>query len=185
MPELRSGARQARLRSKRLDDLQPSAQQVDQAENWVLPAQNRPGRRVGTGRGRGNAGAVAKGPSGRQGAAGRGRGVRLIDLDLEQPCEVLPEAAVGGAGGAEDPGLVRPERVADKNLVMEGGGSAEKLVGAEEEASATPVPERVRARVLSFFVVSKLIEIWIQIITGLLPFAMGWCGSHLLSMFSF
>ncbi|XXG42646.1 hypothetical protein AAC387_Pa01g2872 [Persea americana] len=145
MPELRSGTRQARLRSKRLDDLQPSPQPIDQAENWVLPHQNRAGRRVGTGRGRGsNAAAVAKGPlatPARQGAAGRGRGVRLIDLDLEQPCEVIPEAAVGGA---EDPGLIRVERVADKNLVMEGGGSAEKLIGADEEAGATPVPERVQ-----------------------------------------
>ncbi|KAK9290536.1 hypothetical protein L1049_008706 [Liquidambar formosana] len=59
MPELRSGAR----RSKRLDDLQPSPQPIDQAENWLLPAQNRTRRRVGGGRGRGNAAALAKGPS--------------------------------------------------------------------------------------------------------------------------
>lgn len=174
MPELRSGTRQARLRSKRLDDLQPSPQPIDQAENWVLPNQNRAGRRVGTGRGRGsNAAAVAKGPlatPARQGAAGRGRGVRLIDLDLEQPCEVIPEAAVGGA---EDPGLIRVERVADKNLVMEGGGSAEKLIGADEEAGATPVPERVRAQLLFFLYFSPSESHWILFVIGLFPCLVG------------
>lgn len=148
MPELRSGAR----RSKRLDDLQPP-QPVDQAENWVLPAQNRTRRRVG-GRGRGNAAAVAKGPSPavptRPTAAGRGRGIRLIDLDPE-PCQVLPEAAPLAAA---EPALNRVEVVADKDIAME-GGSADKIMGVEEEASTTPVPERVTPYCLlylSFFV---------------------------------
>ncbi|XP_043691245.1 casein kinase 1-like protein HD16 [Telopea speciosissima] len=145
MPELRSGARQARLRSKRLDDLQPSPQPLDQAQNWVPPAQNRTGRRVGAGRGRGcNATAVAKGPSAatpaRPAAAGRGRGIKLIELDPEIPCEVFPEAA---AVGAAEPAFKRAEGVADKELFME-GGSAEKLMGVEEEASTAPVPERVQ-----------------------------------------
>nr|DAD42071.1 TPA_asm: hypothetical protein HUJ06_000301 [Nelumbo nucifera] len=139
MPELRSGARQARLRSKRLDDLQPSSQHPDQAENCALPAPNRTGRRVGAGRGRGcNATAVAKGPSGATPAraipAGRGRANRLIDLDPEAPHEVLPEAAKLAINQAEG--------VGDKDLAME-GGSAEKLVGVEEEACTDPVPERV------------------------------------------
>lgn len=140
MPELRSGAR----RSKRLDDLQPSPQPGDQAENWLLPAQNRPRRRVGGGRGRGcNATALAKGPSAaigtRPAAAGRGRGIRLIDLDPEPPCEVHPEA---GALGVAEPAFNRVDAVADKEVAME-GGSGEKIVGAEEEAGTTPVPERV------------------------------------------
>ncbi|KAJ9695657.1 hypothetical protein PVL29_010906 [Vitis rotundifolia] len=141
MPELRSGPR----RSKRLDDLQPSPQAGDQAENWLLPAQNRPRRRVGGGRGRGcNATPLAKGPSAaiatRPAAAGRGRGIRLIDLDPEPPCEVHPEA---GALGVAEPAFNRVDAVADKEIAME-GGSAEKIIGAEEEASTTPVPERVQ-----------------------------------------
>lgn len=143
MPELRSGAR----RSKRLDDLQPPPQPVDQTENWLLPAQNRTRRRVGGGRGRGNATAVAKpGIPTRPTAAGRGRGIRLIDLDPE-PCEVLPEAA---ALVAAEPVYNPLEVVADKDIAME-GGSADKILGVEEEASATPVPERVSCICLLLF----------------------------------
>ncbi|MBA0783892.1 hypothetical protein Gotri_001536 [Gossypium trilobum] len=105
MPELRSGAR----RSKHLDDLQPPPQPVEQAENWVLPAQNRTRKRAG-GRGRGN-------------AAG-----------------VLPQAEPLAAAG---PAFNRVEVVADKDIAME-GRSADKIVGVEEEASTTPVPETVQ-----------------------------------------
>ncbi|KAL0359376.1 UNVERIFIED_CONTAM: Casein kinase-like protein HD16 [Sesamum angustifolium] len=137
MPELRSGAR----RSKRLGDLQPAPQPTNQEENFLAPAQNRTRRR---GRGRGNAAAVAKGPSAatptRPTAAGRGRGIRLIDLDPEPPCEVLPQAVGVGAG---EPGFNRIEGVADKEIAMD-GGSADKVMGVEEESSTTPVPERVQ-----------------------------------------
>ncbi|KAK6151872.1 hypothetical protein DH2020_014507 [Rehmannia glutinosa] len=96
------------------------------------------------GRGRGNAAAVAKGPSAatptRPTAAGRGRGVRLIDLDPEPPREVLPQT-VGLA--AAEPALNRIEGVADKEIAMD-GGSGDKIMGVEEEASTTPVPERVQ-----------------------------------------
>lgn len=137
MPELRSGAR----RSKRLGDLQPAPLPVDQGENCAQPAPTRARRRVGGGRGRGgNATAVAKGPSPavptRRTAAGRGRGVRLINLDPE-PCEGLPDPVALGA-----PEPLRVEAVANNNIVME-GGSADKVVGAEEEATTTPIPERV------------------------------------------
>ncbi|PON44205.1 Serine/threonine protein kinase [Parasponia andersonii] len=135
MPELRSGVR----RSRRLGDLQPSPQQIGQAENWALPTQNKTRRRVGGGRGRGG-NAVAKGPSTaiptRQTAGGRGRGIKLIDLDPE-PCEVVPEAAAG-------PIFNCVEVIADKDIAMEGGGSADKMMGVEEEPSTTPVPERVQ-----------------------------------------
>lgn len=140
MPELRSGAR----RSKRVDDLYPTPQPIDQGDNWLQPAQNRTRRRVGGGRGRGggNATGLAKGPSQvvptRPTAAGRGRGIRLIDLDPE-PCEVLPEAV---ALGAAEPLYNQVEVVADIGIGME-GGSGDKVNGVEEEASATPVPERV------------------------------------------
>ncbi|OIT04408.1 PREDICTED: casein kinase 1-like protein HD16 [Nicotiana attenuata] len=140
MPELRSGAR----RSKRLGDLQPAPEPSGQEENWVLPTQNRGRRRGGGGRGRGNATAVAKGPSAatraRPGGAGRGRGIRLIDLDPEPPCEVLPQAVPVGVA---EPALNRAEGAADKNIAME-GGSRDKIMGVEEEASTTPVPDRVQ-----------------------------------------
>lgn len=139
MPELRSGAR----RSKRLGDLQqPAAQPTYQEENLLLQptTQNRT-RRRGGGRGRGNA--VAKGPSaatpGRPAAAGRGRGIRLIDLDPEPPCEALPQAV---AAAPAEPAFNRVEGIADKDIAMD-GGSADKILGVEEESSTTPVPERV------------------------------------------
>nr|GMC93840.1 casein kinase 1-like protein HD16 isoform X1 [Ipomoea batatas] len=139
MPELRSGAR----RSKRLGDLQPAPQPTGQEENLALPTQNRTRRRGGGGRGRGNAAAVAKGPStgvrGRPAAAGRGRGVRLIDLDPEPPFEAPQAVAVG----AREPALNRIEGAADKDIAMD-GGSADKIMGVEEEGNTTPVPERVQ-----------------------------------------
>ncbi|GAA0168371.1 non-receptor serine/threonine protein kinase [Lithospermum erythrorhizon] len=139
MPELRSGAR----RSKRLGDLQVAPQPANQEENLVQPTQNRT-RRRGGGRGRGNANAVGGRPSApvpvRPAARGRGRGVRLIDLDPEPPCEVPPQA-IGVGGG--DPGSNRVEGFADKDIAME-GGSADKIIGAEEESNTTPVPERVQ-----------------------------------------
>lgn len=138
MPELRSGAR----RSRRLDDLQPCTQPLDQGENLAVPAPNRTRRRVAGGRGRGaNAPAVAKGPSvaiPARTAARRGRGIRLIDLDPE-PCELLPEA---GALGAAEPVFNRVEAVANKDMAIE-GGSADKVMGVEEETGTAPVPERV------------------------------------------
>ncbi|ONK65042.1 uncharacterized protein A4U43_C07F32880 [Asparagus officinalis] len=151
MPELRSGARQARLRSKKLEETPTQQQQpppLEQAENCVPPAaNNRTGRR---GRGRGSkAAAVAKGPAANQTRPGRGRGrgaIKLIDLDLDQPCEVLPgaAAAAGGAvaGGAQDLLNQAGEGAAGKEVAMD-GGSADKLLG-EDDANAAPVPERVQ-----------------------------------------
>lgn len=143
MPQLRSGAR----RSKRLGDLQPAPQPVDQAENLLPPpAQNRTRRRGGAGAGRGrgsNAAAVTKGPSaavpGRPTCAGRGRGIKLIDLDPELPCAAVPQNIVVVP---EEPVLNKVGVVADKNIEME-GGSGDKVVGVEEDINATPVPERV------------------------------------------
>ncbi|CAL9156486.1 unnamed protein product, partial [Musa hybrid cultivar] len=146
MPELRSGARQGRLRSKKLEDIPVPPQPFGQAENPILPAPNR--RRGGAGRGRGSkAAAVAKGPSvapARPTFGGRGRGIALIDLDPDQPCEILPRAAAGGAvaGGAQDFILNQAaEGVAVKAM---DGASAEKVLGAEDESTTAPVPERVQ-----------------------------------------
>ena len=141
MPQLRSGAR----RSKRLGDLQPAPQPVEQAENFLLPTQNRTRRRAGAGRGRGsNAAVVTNGPEvaipGRQTYAGGGRGVRLIDLDPEPPCEGLPQPNVVGTAGEHI--FNRVEGGAEKDIAME-GASGDKVLGVEEDTSAAPVPERV------------------------------------------
>lgn len=116
MPELRSGARRLR---------QPNPQAIDQAENIELPRQPAT-RRRGGGRGRGNA--APPRPTGA--AAGRGRGVRLIDLEAEP---VVGEPAFNQVEGV----------AADKDNAME-GGSADKVVGVEEDLSSAPVPERVK-----------------------------------------
>lgn len=125
MPELRSGARQARLKSKKAEDNSTKPQLFDQAENLGFPTPNRTGRRsVGRGRGS-NAAAVVKGPV----IGGRGKGVRLIDLDPDQPCEVFPRGGVVGGvvigGGAQELVLNQAaEGVAEKDLGMEGGSAS-------------------------------------------------------------
>ncbi|CAL9134111.1 unnamed protein product [Musa textilis] len=146
MPELHSGARQGRLRSKKLEDIPVPPQPLGQAENPILPAPNR--RRGGAGRGRGSkAAAIAKGPSvapARPTFGGRGRGIALIDLDPDQPCEILPRAAAGGAvaGGAQD--LILNHAAEGVAVKAMNGASAEKVLGAEDESTTAPVPERVQ-----------------------------------------
>jgi hypothetical protein len=140
MPELRSGVRRARLRSSRLEDVQAA----DQVATPVLPApRGRGGRRGGGGAaGRGNKKAAAAG-RGRPAPKARGKRVEAIDL-IDQPFEDIPEAIVGEAvaGTAQqDLGL---NKVADRaaNFKME-GASGDRLAVAEDEATTTPVPERV------------------------------------------
>ncbi|KAI3766374.1 hypothetical protein L2E82_16429 [Cichorium intybus] len=126
MPQLRSGP----PRSKRLGDIQPA----DQAENIVSPTQNRTRKKTGGGRERGNnaAAGVAKGP---MRPTGRGRGIRLINLDPEPYCEIVPNK---GPVGVVEPVV---NAVVDKDME---GGSADKITGVEEEGIATPVRERVQ-----------------------------------------
>ncbi|KAK9128442.1 hypothetical protein Syun_017239 [Stephania yunnanensis] len=144
MPELRSGARQTRLRSKRLDDLQPSTQPFDQQENFALPARNKAGRRAAGGRGRGcSFPAVAKASATarrRPSAAGRGRGVRILKLDPELPLKVHPEVV---GGGAQVPAFNPVQGLGNKDMVLV-GGSADKMIVVEDEATTTPVPDRVQ-----------------------------------------
>jgi hypothetical protein len=109
-----------------------------QADNIELPPQPVTRRRGGGGRGRGNAKGAA--PPRPAGGVGRGRGIRLIDLEAE-PCEVRP--AVG------EPAFNQVEAVAEKDIAME-GGSAEKVVGVEEDSSTAPVPERVKFMLMTF-----------------------------------
>ncbi|XP_019187189.1 PREDICTED: casein kinase 1-like protein HD16 [Ipomoea nil] len=144
MPELRSGLR----RSKRLGEIQPAQQPAVQEENLTLPAQNGTRRRGGGGRGRGrgrsNAAAAPKGPSaggrGRAVAAGRGDAVRSIDFGRAPHCKILPQAV---AIGIAEPAFNKIEGAADKDIANE-GASADKIMGVEEEANTTPVPERVQ-----------------------------------------
>ncbi|KAF7061414.1 hypothetical protein CFC21_068109 [Triticum aestivum] len=141
MPELRSGVRRACLRSSRLEDVQAA----DQVAAPVLPApRGRGGRRGGGGAaGRGNKKAAAAG-RGRPAPKARGKRVEAIDL-TDQPFEDIPEAIVGEAVAAtaqQDLGL---NKVADRaaNFKME-GASGDRLAAAEDEATTTPVPERVQ-----------------------------------------
>ncbi|KAG8083665.1 hypothetical protein GUJ93_ZPchr0016g2635 [Zizania palustris] len=140
MPELRSSTRQARLRSRKLDDDQKPA---EQALRPVLPAPQRTGKRVPTIAIRGR-----KGAAGRRGAAAprpRRQGVEIVDLEAGQACEDPPKAIAGKAVVAEAKNLALnkvPEGVANKGLGMD-GGSGEKLVGADDESSP-PVPERIQ-----------------------------------------
>ena len=129
MPELRSGVRQSRLKSRKAEYLDVQ----DPAENLAVAAPTVAGKR---GRGRGGRG----GGRGRGRAGGRGRGVPVIDLDPDQPFEVLPGAGVGGGavGGPQ-----RIEEFADKAVKMD-GVSPDKIGGGEDDAS--PVPEKVFVR---------------------------------------
>ncbi|KAL2923230.1 Casein kinase 1-like protein HD16 [Bienertia sinuspersici] len=141
MPELRSGAR----RSKRLGDLQQPAPELNnQGDNCVPPVQNKT-RRRGGGRGRGANAAAGLGKAAvgarQTGGVGRGRGVRVIDLDPEVPGEAVPQVAPLGVAAAAAQN--RAEGAADKDIAME-GGSADKLVAAEDDANLTPVPDRVQ-----------------------------------------
>jgi hypothetical protein len=82
MPELRSGVRQSRLRAKKVEDLVVQ----DPTDNLVVAAPTVAGRR---GRGRGGRGG---GRGAGRGRGGRGRGVPVLNLDPDQPLEVLPGA---------------------------------------------------------------------------------------------
>ncbi|XP_078430883.1 casein kinase 1-like protein HD16 isoform X2 [Wolffia australiana] len=121
MPELRSGTRQGRGKSKRLEN-------VASTQNFALPiSNNKTGRWGGIGRGRGNGLPAAK----IKPAGGRGTDIRVIDLDPDRPCEMIP-----GAPNqiAQDP--------ADK--IVAGERSPGKVAVAEDEASTTPIPDRVQ-----------------------------------------
>jgi hypothetical protein len=139
MPELRGGVWRARLRSKKVYDVQDA----DPAASPVSPApRGRTGRRGGAAAGRGNK-TVAEG-GGRKALKPRGKGCRAVDLCEDQPCKDLPEGiarkAVTGKA-QEDLGL---NKVADRaaNLMMD-GESGDKFAAAEDESTTTPVPERV------------------------------------------
>ncbi|XP_066396809.1 casein kinase 1-like protein HD16 [Miscanthus floridulus] len=148
MPELRSSARQARLRSKKLDDLQPG----EPPAKPVPPAPQRAAKRAPT-----------RAARGRKGAAGRGappapkhrrKGVEIADIEADPACEdppkavkgleVAPKAVKGLEVVAAAPKNLPLKKVAKVGVPKMNGESAEKIVGAEDESTATPVPERVQ-----------------------------------------
>ncbi|PHU06709.1 hypothetical protein BC332_23198 [Capsicum chinense] len=95
------------------------------------------GRKIYVKRGKGPSGTTHRRPSG----TGRDRGIRLIDLDPEPPCDVFPQVAPVGVAEAA---FNRIDRAADKKISMDGGGSADKVMGVEEEADTTPIPGKVQ-----------------------------------------
>ena len=147
MPELRSSTRQARLRSKKLEDAQPGEQPVKPAP----PAPQRAGKRAPTRAARGRK--VTAGRRAPQAPKPKRKGVEIVDLEADPACEDPPKAVarleVAGAV-IKNLGLNKVAEVgANKGLKME-GESGEKIVGADDEFAATPVPERVLLALLHF-----------------------------------
>ncbi|CAN6171054.1 unnamed protein product, partial [Urochloa humidicola] len=139
MPELRSSTRQARLRSKKLDDPQPGEPPVKPA----LPAPPRAGKRAPARAARGRK--VAAGKKAPPAPKPRRKGVQIVDLEADPACKDPPKAVAGVevAGAAKNLALNKVAEVGvNKGLKMD-GESAEKIVGVEDDSTATPVPERV------------------------------------------
>ncbi|CAN6196994.1 unnamed protein product [Urochloa humidicola] len=140
MPELRSSTRQARLRSKKLDDQQPGEPPVKPAS----PAPPRAGKRAPTRAARGRK--VAAGKKAAPAPKPRRKGVAIVDLEGDPACEHPPKAVAGVkvAGAVKNLALNKVAEVGvNKGLKMD-GESAEKIVGVEDDSTATPVPERVQ-----------------------------------------
>nr|XP_051177808.1 casein kinase 1-like protein HD16 isoform X2 [Lolium perenne] len=137
MPELRSGVRRARLRS--------DVQAADRVAAPVSPAARggRGGRRAAAA-GRGYKKAPAAGRA-RAAPKARGKGIQAIDLETDQPSQDLPEAVAVDAAVARARQDLALNKVAEAaaNLKME-GASGDRLAAAEDEATTTPVPERVQ-----------------------------------------
>ncbi|KAG8061251.1 hypothetical protein GUJ93_ZPchr0003g18415 [Zizania palustris] len=138
MPELQGGVWRARLRSKKVYDVQAT----DLVASLVSPApQGRTGKRGGAAAGRGNK-KTAEG-RGRKALKASGKDFRVADLHTNLPCQDLPEAREAVTGRAQkDLGL---NKVADRaaDLIMD-GESGDKFAAAEDETTTTPVPERVQ-----------------------------------------
>ncbi|RCV09659.1 hypothetical protein SETIT_2G047000v2 [Setaria italica] len=141
MPELRSSTRQARLRSKKLDEPQPGEPPVKPAS----PAPPRAGKRAPPRAARGRK--VAAGRRAPPASKPRRKGVEIVDLEADPAFEDSPKAVAGleVAGAAKN--NLALNKVAgvgvNKGLKMD-GESAEKIVGVEDDSAATPVPERVQ-----------------------------------------
>ncbi|VAH30133.1 unnamed protein product [Triticum turgidum subsp. durum] len=138
MPELRSSTRQARLRFRKLDD-----QQAEPAVKPVPPAPQRAGKcdHIPAARGRKGAPWRRVVPAPRRAR----KGAEVVDLDANLGSEHLPKAVAIHAVVCEskDPALNKvAQGVGNKGMRMD-GESAEKLVGAEDDSTIAPIPERV------------------------------------------
>ena len=141
MPELRSGARRG-LRSNNVDNVQA-------ADPIGSPAVPTPRGRLGR---LGRFGAAAAGRVNKVAAKGRGRSAskhrgkrfKVIDLQTDLPCKNLPEAVAGEAVIVRAQEDLCLSKAADRgpSLRMD-GDSGDKFAVAEDDATATPVPERV------------------------------------------
>lgn len=141
MPELRSSTRQARLRSKQLEDPQPAEPPVKPG----LPAPPRAGKRAPTRAARGRKAAV--GTRVPPAPKPRRKGVEVVDLEATPACEDPPKAVAGLGVVAAAAKKLASKKVAGigvNKIPRMDGESAEKIVGAEDESTATPVPERVQ-----------------------------------------
>jgi hypothetical protein len=134
MPELRSSTRQARLRSKKLDDSQPA----EPAAKPVLPGPQRGGRHTPTRAARGR-----KGASARKVTPPKRKGIDIVELKAEPICKKAPKAVAGKAVVCEAKKLALDKVVKGAPGPRMDGESAEKLVGVEDESTTSPVPERV------------------------------------------
>uniref|UniRef100_A0ACD5UYX8 Uncharacterized protein n=1 Tax=Avena sativa TaxID=4498 RepID=A0ACD5UYX8_AVESA len=137
MPELRSSTRLARLRSRKLEDQQPAEPPVAKP---VLPA---PRKRIPI--------PAVRGRNAAGGGGRRGPSRPIKDPYFEDPPKVVSAATL--VSEAKNPASKKvadysqkkdkvAECVASKGLRMD-GESAEKLVGAEDESTTAPIPERV------------------------------------------
>lgn len=108
------------------------------------PAPPRAGRRAPTraARGRKVVAAVKRAPPAPK---PRRKGVQIVDLEADPACE-NPHKAVAGlevAGAAKNLAVNKVAEVGVKKGLRMEGESAEKIVGADDDSTATPVPERV------------------------------------------
>ncbi|WVZ62067.1 hypothetical protein U9M48_011855 [Paspalum notatum var. saurae] len=137
MPELRSSTRQARLRSKKLEDPQPAEASAKPGS----PAPQRAGKRAPTRPARGRKGAVGKRappvPKPRR------KGAKVVESEADPACEDPPKA-VAAAAAAKNLVSKKVAKVGVNKIPRMDGESAEKIVGGEDDSTATPVPEKVQ-----------------------------------------
>ena len=138
MPELRSGARRG-LKSNKVDNVQAA----DPVGSPAVPTPRGRLRRFG-GAAAGRVNKVAAKGRGRSASKHRGKRFKAIDLQTDLPCKNLPEAVAGEAVIVRAQEDLCLSKAADRgpSLRMD-GDSGDKFAVAEDDATATPVPERV------------------------------------------
>jgi hypothetical protein len=116
---------------------------------------------------RGNRKAPAAG-RGRAAPKARGKGIQAIDLKTDEPDPEIREAITRElAARAKDRAL---NKVADAaaNFGME-GASGDRLAAAEDEATTTPVPERVCLLIFSMHLLNLTVLCLYRLIKYIVP----------------